>query len=374
MDRTNVFASLRFLMIFYIVQGHFLQVATTDKFWLALFKQHNAVVGCFFLLSGFLLTFAHKPGQTIAPWWAFVKKRIVRIYPVYAVVLILFLPMFLTVDFHYGARITDEFTRALVAGLLLQAWHPEWGLLWNSPTWFLSSLVFCYACFPLIMMRVKDLGRKKLWVLIGAIFGILLSIKIAYSLENGFFFLEGLVEPKPIAYFNVMRFFPPINLLEFILGMLVGLQIKHADTSSSKRISFMPVGLLLSIVAILFIRVHVPLNDMLTRTLVLTPLFLTFLYNVSLGQARFLDVFESKLWIFLGEISFSLYVIHGALGQLFYKKAVKAMWAIPEVPYGIYLALLFALATPLYYGVERRWAGMNARRDFARAATATINR
>lgn len=356
MNRTNIFASLRFVMIFYIVQGHFLQVATGHPFWLALFKQHNAVVGCFFLLSGFLLSFMHKPESKPAQFWPFIKKRLQRIYPVYFAVLLIFLPMFLAVDFHYGATVYLEIKRAIICFSLLQAWHPDWGLLWNSPTWFLSSLVFCYASFPLIMPAIQGLSKKILWGLTISTFGILVGIKLAYSITNGFFFLEGLVEPKPIPYFNFLRFFPPINMMEFMLGTLVGLIASKAENRPSLVTAYVPVLTLITIAMVILVRVYAPLNDMLARTIIFTPLFLVFLYAVRFGNGKYLGVFETSWFKFLGEISFSLYCIHGALGQLFYKKAVKVMLKMPDVPYALYLALLFVMATALYYGIEQRFA------------------
>ena len=193
-------------------------------------------------------------------------------------------------------------------------------------------------------------------------FGVLLAIKILYSMKNGVLFLEGLQEPKPIPYFNFIRFFPPINLLEFVLGMLIGLLVKQADSKQSLATMYAPVMLLLAIALLLLVRVFLPINDMLARTLFLTPLFLAFLYFVSFSHGRFLKGFESNFWIFLGEISFSLYCVHGALGQLFYKKAVKTMLMMPDVPYAMFLFLLFVAATILYFGVERRWVNLSQAR------------
>ena len=353
MTRTALFASLRFVMIFYIVQGHFLQVATKNNFWLALFKQHNAVVGCFFLLSGFLLALGQKSDQPCA-FWPFIKKRLQRIYPIYSAVLLVFLPMFLAVDVHYGTTVLLEIKRAIICLLLIQAWHPDWGLLWNSPTWFLSSLVFCYACFPLIIARLNKLKKAMIYSLCAALFAVLVIIKILYCLKNGFYFLEGMVEPKPIPYFNFMRFFPPINLLEFILGMLFGVLARQGDKVNSVAKTFAPSLLLAGIVLLMFVRVYLPINDMLARTLFFTPLFLSFLYLASFGNARYLSIFASKTSMFLGEISFSLYVVHGALGQLFYKKAVVAMLGMPHVPYVIFLAILLVTSIAIYFGIERR--------------------
>ncbi len=354
---TNIFGALRFVMIFYIVQGHFIQVAISDPKWLALFKQHNTVVGCFFLLSGFLLTFGRSALSGAVQFWPFFKRRLARVYPVYFVVLALFAPMFLAVDFHYGATWSLEVKRALLVTLLLQAWHPDYGLLWNSPAWFLSSLVFCYACFPSIVTRAQGLSSRKIIAWGALVFCLLVMIKFWYTSKTSIFLLEGMQTTVP--HFDLVRFFPPINLLEFTLGALTGIVYSRAQHHANWATRYLPAGLLAVLVLIMIGRIYFPLNDMLTRTFLFTPIFLLFLYLVSANHAKFLDVFEAKLWVFLGDISFCLYCVHGALGQLFYKKAVKAMLAMPDVPYSFYLLLLFVISAMLHYGVEMRVAGLS---------------
>lgn len=354
--RSNIFASLRFLMIFYIVQGHFIQVATDNAFWLAIFKQHNLVVGCFFLLSGFLLALGQNKESTPHLKWPFFKKRVMRIYPVYVVVLLIFSPMFIAVDIHYGTDLLLEIKRAVIVLTLVQAWHPDWGLLWNSPTWFLSSLVFCYACFPFLIEKLKRFDKEAIVKTASMVFFVLLTIKVLYSAKNGFFFLEGLLTSSSIPYFELIRFFPPINLLEFVLGILTGLLFNQADRESCFLKEYFPIGALLVMALLMLARVYLPLNDMLTRTLIFTPIFLAFLYFVNFSQGKYLGLFESRLWVFLGNISFSLYCVHGALGQLCYKKAVVAMLGLPHIPYFLYLGALFVMASALYYVVEQKVA------------------
>src|SRR4051812_21154134 len=90
-DNIGALTSIRFLLILYIINGHFIQVASPSNFWLKFWKQHNMVVGCFFILSGYMLMFSYyyraldHPGLRLR---VFLSNRLQRIYPVYAVVLL----------------------------------------------------------------------------------------------------------------------------------------------------------------------------------------------------------------------------------------------------------------------------------------------
>jgi peptidoglycan/LPS O-acetylase OafA/YrhL len=352
-NKLKFLISIRFWLIFYIVQGHFIQVATSNKIILQIFKQHNMVVGCFFLLSGFVLALGGSKKKQKIKFKSFFKKRFLRIYPSYILILLLFMPMFLAIDFYYGATIWLEIKRAFITITLIQAWHPSWGLLWNSPTWFLSSLAFCYLIFPTIFNRIADFSNKKLWMLGALLFSVLLVIKIIYCYYNQIFFLEGMLPAHKINFFNWLRFFPPINALEFLLGVIVGTIFSKVRSTSSKATEYAPVLLMLAIVLLMIVRLIFPINDMLFRTVFLTPLFLMFLYFGAFGNSKGLGILQNKFMIHLGNISFALYCLHGALGQLFYKKAVKTMLALPHIPYWFYLVSLIVLAN-IFYWLENK--------------------
>lgn len=121
--------------------------------WLAFFTDQGRVgVSFFFLLSGLLLGYRHRPGDTAG---AFYRRRAARIYPAYLVALLA------------GAVVSAmSGEKDLVGGLpslvLLQAWVPDVHVFfaWNSVSWSLSVEAFFYACFPFIAPAVLRLGPR----------------------------------------------------------------------------------------------------------------------------------------------------------------------------------------------------------------------
>ena len=126
------------------------------------------------------------------------------------------------------------------------------------------------------------------------------------------------------------------------------------------------VGMLLVITARAFGWLAV--NDALTRTLLFVPLFTSFVMRVhqqtvyadlpaaeagTEGYNSFSKLLGAKPLVYLGAISFPIYILHGPIGQIFYKRAVAAkLWngvvftEYPEFfPAYLLLVLLAAVAT-----------------------------
>jgi peptidoglycan/LPS O-acetylase OafA/YrhL len=120
-------------------------------------------VGIFFALSGFVLAYNY---SLQSPWPLrktidFAVARFARIYPAYAVGLILMAPIVL-LDMG-GLPKKGWFKQLAEAGLnwtLLQAWIPTHALSWNAPGWSLSAEAFFYLCFPLAGVALWRASRK----------------------------------------------------------------------------------------------------------------------------------------------------------------------------------------------------------------------
>merc|ERR1711976_568297 len=72
----------------------------------------------------------------------------------------------------------------------------------------------------------------------------------------------------------------------------------------------------------------IQLSDMLTRALIFMPLFLRFLMSAHRASVLpkvtdpICKLLSSKLLVTLGNFAFPIFVVHGPLGQLFYKKII----------------------------------------------------
>lgn len=127
-------------------------------------------VAFFYILSGFILTYVHSRESSIAPR-RFFLSRFARIWPVYAVSLLLAFPIFLAQSLavlanHPGlggwARVAIRAGSALT---FLQAWSPATALTWTLTSWSLSCEVFFYLSFPWIMPRIAKLATWKVAII-----------------------------------------------------------------------------------------------------------------------------------------------------------------------------------------------------------------
>jgi len=129
----------------------------------------------FLILSGYVLGRTYGPrlaasGVTTA---GFLIRRVARLWPPYAVVLAALAAMAAAAAL--TGRVANNpqgFDFAALPGhaLLIQAWGLGVKQGWNTPTWTLSALVFCYALFPwLWRLLARARGPALLAVGVGAV-------------------------------------------------------------------------------------------------------------------------------------------------------------------------------------------------------------
>lgn len=174
-QRLSALTGLRFFLAAHVLLFHFAPTFFGDSgFGNNLIRAGSSAVSGFFLLSGFILTYAHVessdssagPALNIgaARFWA---ARFLRIYPAYLVAFILAAPFviagFRSSSQHYGAFCL----KTVPYLLMLQAWIPNLSHYWNYPAWSLSAEAFFYVLFPALASSI--FARKSAdWLLLGA--------------------------------------------------------------------------------------------------------------------------------------------------------------------------------------------------------------
>jgi len=171
------------------------------------FAQGGTGVSFFFILSGFVLTWSHQHGDTAK---AFYRRRVARIGPLHlltwaaAGIILLVL---------------GQLPSAGPAGFslaLLGPWIPSTAYYnaMNVPSWSLGCEAFFYALFPILLVQLTKLTPRQRQQLLAAAIGmIVLLAAFAY--------------PAKFASFSywVVYFFPPTRLLEFVIGMLLAMEV-----------------------------------------------------------------------------------------------------------------------------------------------------
>lgn len=141
--------------------------------------QHGYLfVDYFFVLSGFVIAHAYAerlktPGEA----GRFMVRRLGRVWPLHAFVLVAFIGLELLRLWTHFDAITpfarDRSVEAIFTNLLLiQAYDIHGYLTWNGPSWTLSVEVGCYIVFAALLLLLP--GRKSgVWRWVGAVLAVM---------------------------------------------------------------------------------------------------------------------------------------------------------------------------------------------------------
>ena len=283
----------RFLLALFVITYHFgLHLPFAQHPWLRDFFNQGAVaVSFFFFLSGFVLSYKYNNQVNfISFYW----KRIVRLYPLYVVT---FLIVFISVYLLQGK--THEPIYAIANFLGLHAWIPGYALELNFPSWSLSVEFFFYATFPAILW----LFQKIKWQL----FSLLMLTVWLIGLAQHIYFVEVLYDPERYFLGQFILYFPLFHLTTFLSGFYGG---KLIHQLSHKNYSSIIYTLLASFGVVLFFLVLATDNwiKIYAHNGALVPIFLMICVGLALDKTLFPRLIGTKPFIFLGDISYSMYM------------------------------------------------------------------
>ena len=355
--RIVAFDSIRFILCTMIVLGHFIMFANPNTFWLKFFSQHNTVpVSAFFLLGGYVSAYTSteqgiaepsaKLVNTPKPQW--ILSRIFGYYPLHLVTLILFSPMFIYTSLKYSGPWTTVW-HGFLSATLTQAWFPMTAEVWNAPTWYLSALTFATAIMPYALPYVAKQNKEQLRKTAFWLWLVVALPKFAYCHDLNVWRLpEGITSPKAhpnMALFNTQRFSPLYMVSEILLGAvacrLVMLDGATPVDDKDKKLSSLPKVNALStlvpltaLLGVMSIRAAglIEVNDLLTRAIVVVPLVLRLFMSVHRVTVQgvndpFTSLLNNKVLLWLGNLAFPIYIVHGPIGQVFYKRAIATqLW------------------------------------------------
>jgi peptidoglycan/LPS O-acetylase OafA/YrhL len=341
-----------------------------DAIWIPLWTPNTAfflrkgylLVDFFFLLSGFIMV--HVYGETFvkAPGWTsfrkFIQARFARIYPLHFISLVLLILYFYLKIYGKPLGFLDVYIfdlKMLPANFLLlhgMGLNPFFS--WNVPSWSISTEWWMYMLFPLLMM---GFGKINLWkglgifVLVMGIYLIcyyvLYPISVSHSpLPNNRGY--SLDMTYDFAFFRCFA--------GFVLGMLV---YEVFRTGWMEKVFGSEILLLLT-TAVIFISMQFPWAEY-----VVILLFAGLLLMVSHNSGWTRRFLESGPMKFLGDISYSVYLMHMVVmvvGLSFFENG----WTPPPGPVpplvwvGVYVLATLLVSWFTYRWVEvplRHWLG-----------------
>ncbi|MGY0071955.1 acyltransferase family protein (plasmid) [Streptomyces sp. QTS137] len=171
-------------------------------------------VSFFFVLSGFVLTWAVKPTDTMGKFW---RRRFFKIFPSHAVVWLIIVAML------FASGTTTEVGPATANLFLVNAWVPDMNNLIfavNGVTWSLSAEIAFYLLFPFLIPGINKIRANRLWYWAIAVSALALSVPLlSKAFLPGSPMFPGYDQFSwPQMWFAYQ--FPLVRCLEFIVGIL----------------------------------------------------------------------------------------------------------------------------------------------------------
>jgi peptidoglycan/LPS O-acetylase OafA/YrhL len=315
-------------------------------------------VDLFFMLSGFVLMYAHERDFYVLrkdSLSRFARLRFTRVYPLNAAVLLL-IAAFVAFQPSYvaWARSTlnaDDFSGgAFVRTLFLATrWFLPGSGDWNQPAWSLSLEVLGYVLFPLLAFCALRVARK--WQLIAL---------ASLSLLGSYIVLTHFAFECEISQIAIVRMLSCL-ITGIAVFRLWALTIESGEKWAGLIASASAAGILVR--GLPLIRGLLP-----DGSIQFNFFFASLLYGLAFQQGVVNKLLSSRVAVFLGEISFPLYLVHvppllwlryflllnAARYSTLQKSTTLVCWALGSI----------SMATILHYFVEkpfhawgRRWAG-----------------
>jgi peptidoglycan/LPS O-acetylase OafA/YrhL len=301
-------------------------------------------VDLFFLLSGFIITYVHRRDTaSLAPKPAlrFYGLRLARIYPVHLAMLLVLVPVVLgggLLGFHAHHPEMFQGRDFVLSLLLLQAWTYHSMLVWNFPSWSVSCEWFAYLLFPclaILLNRLSGARQTALWLALET---------TAFALAYVFLFHGDIDRASGGLALARVSF-------EFVAGALGYRLTEFADL---KRWPWTA----LVIAAMVAAAAAGPAHDILA--------ILTFALAILAGRYRsnmVARLLRLPVLVYLGEISYSLYMVHEPVEMTFGKFAYHVIETtssrvVDFTALAVFLAFTIAVAAAAHHFLEvpaRNW-------------------
>jgi len=356
---------LRFFAAIWVVLFHFrpllAQAAPDVSSALAPVLDSGAQgVDLFFILSGFVLAWNYL--DRMGPSWStrdtlhFLWMRLARVWPVYLVTLhlaALWIIFTLNVG-HVPAENADTLTATSYIRqlFLVQLWFQPYfdGSSWDGPAWSISAEWLAYLTFgflALVIFRLARATRAR----------SLLLLAFATTLPPVMFLLAS------GQFYTPWSWLPRI-LLQFTAGAIACAAVRRLDPGDRTRMLAGAGSILLfgAIIGTLYWLDGHPIPGVMDSGGVVDLLFVPLVVMLSIGAGTLPALLSTRILVYGGQISFSLYMVHELVHTAWNWAAEQfaLVLASPAGPWWLtaIFAVTLACAALLYHVVEepaRHW-------------------
>jgi peptidoglycan/LPS O-acetylase OafA/YrhL len=303
MREIKALTSLRFFAALYVFVFHVdmpFRAPLTYLPWRieALVQQGRLGVTLFFILSGFVLAYAHLrdyPTPVLRGggyYLHFMFRRVARLYPVY----LLGLGLALLISFWVASP--PALSLVALNVLMLQVYIPRVAMAWySSGAWSVANEAFFYALFPLALPMLL---RVRSWQVLAGLVLVTSSVGTGFGLAH-------MLAPGWVADTLIFAV-PPFRFAEFAAGIIAALLVFKFNWSPRPSLA---LGLL--VVAAVYLSFAGPRLHQWTSVIhnwLVVPTIVTLLAVLARPQqGRWFRWLESKPLHYLGKISYCFYIV-----------------------------------------------------------------
>jgi peptidoglycan/LPS O-acetylase OafA/YrhL len=363
--KLDALTSLRFFAAMLVLFSHALPtffVSSTETLETIPLAQG---VSFFFVLSGFILTYIHPRLDTVSTSLLFLRARVARVFPAH--IFTAFLSLGVAA---FSLQHLNRTTWCILISniLMLQAWIPQSRFYFslNPPSWSISTEFFFYLAFPFLIQKIQSRHLKNL---------ILASLCLIGCFASGAYLnLPKLATPDSISMHALIYIHPLARLFEFCLGMSCAVVFKNLSQSNliSKidkgTASLLEVGVIAAIIIYLL--------NIFDATKCLQPdsyglalqewliydgncfAFAALILLCAIQKGAVSQLLSGKTLVWLGEISYSLYLLHFVILMYYLKNLASFAQFNPVLLFAAYLALTIIAAHIMHTFLEtpmRKW-------------------
>lgn len=323
---------LRFFAAFAVLLSHFTYrgLVEAPQFFIDFLDGGRTAVSLFFVLSGFILAYNYEMLTGTHERRTFYVNRIARIFPVVllslavgaiGVTVAVLNPGSGWLLKWYSLKSADPM--ALAVSFISQAtmttgWFPTARINqpWNGPAWSIACEMFFYMLFPFLIV----------WFRTRRAFMIVVALAVVFAIQLAIILGARAFAPVGQRGFLVSQF-PPTHLFDFVVGIAAAVVFLRGGkewVAQGRRRTVLLSGSFLSIICISLFK---PVDP---GYLLLTPLFAVLILALAVTPKRRASVLSNGTLLILGEASFSLYLIHVPLMNLYsvFSPPVWAGWLL----------------------------------------------
>jgi peptidoglycan/LPS O-acetylase OafA/YrhL len=317
-------------------------------------------VDLFFILSGFVLTWNYL--DRMGPSWStratvhFLWLRLSRVWPVYLVTMHL-AALWIIVTLHVGDFPSPDAEKLTAVSyvrqlLMVQLWFEPFfdRTSWDGPAWSISAEWLAYLMFAVVVLLIFRIARvsRARTLLILAVFAALPPTVLL--LGNGVLYTPWSWLPRILAQFTAGA---------LACAAVRRLRLTYGGRRAAGYTSVLLVGAIVG--GLYYLDAH-PVPGMVDSGGLMAVLFLPLVVAISVGVGSLPAVLSSRLLVYGGQISFSLYMIHEpvhtAWNWTVQQYAIEMPKSTAKIAVVGLIAVAIVLAMLLYHFVEepaRRW-------------------